>query len=72
VIIDRLMLTVICHRFVDALGEPQHPYENCDSDYEIAQKMVMDERYMCPMCQEIFPSEMPQPDFVAHVNAHFD
>jgi len=70
-----------CRRFVDALGEPQRPCSRCseifDSDSELAVHIAAHENQqlpykICPMCNAEFPTEMPQDDFVVHVNKHFD
>jgi len=76
-------LTCCCCRFVDALGEPQRPCSQCseifDSDSELAEHIAYHElhneemlKYICPMCQQEFTDEVPQAEFVAHVNTHFD
>ena len=73
------MLRVVGCRFVDALGEPQRPCSRCsavfDSDSQLAQHIAShdDEPFsICPMCQEKFADEVPQDEFEAHVNSHFD
>jgi len=66
---------------VDALGEPQRPCSRCseifDSDSELAQHIAAhdleQQQYsICPMCQEKFAAEVPQEQFEAHVNSHFE
>jgi len=76
-----------CRRFVDAPGEPQRPCSQCGeiihSDYDLAEHIFRHEYQqqerelqqqckICPICQLKFPREMPESDFVAHVNSHFD